>query len=88
MAVWISSGIACVIQLGNKVIQKIIIKKYNKYNKQYQKDQQRIKAFAKLNRKSYQDNSNDKTEHEPLCNMFTNYRWNKDIPFLKKYILK
>ena len=30
----ISTGIACVISLGNKILHKLIINKYNKYKKQ------------------------------------------------------
>ena len=39
----ISAGIACTLSLGNKVLHKIFINKYNKYKKQYEKDQQTIK---------------------------------------------
>ena len=34
----ISAGIACTLSLGTKVLHKIIINKYNKYKKQYEKD--------------------------------------------------
>ena len=47
--------------------------KNNKYKKQYEKDQQTIKYFDKLCRKSLQDNIIDKTEYECLCNIFTKY---------------
>ena len=69
----ISAGIACTLSLGNKVLQKLIINKYNKNKKQYERDQQTIKPFDKLYRKSFQDNVIDKTEHESLCNIFTKY---------------
>ena len=69
----ISAGIACTLSLGNKVLQKLIINKYNKYKKQYERGQQTIKSFDKLYRKSLQDNVNDKTEYESLCNLFTKY---------------
>ena len=69
----ISAGIACVLSLGNKILHKLIINKYNKYKKQYERDQQTIKSFDKLYRKSLQNNINDKTEYESLCNMFTEY---------------
>ena len=52
----ISAGIACTLSLGNKVLHKLIINKYNKYKKQYDRDQQTIKSFDKLYRKSLQDN--------------------------------
>ena len=44
----ISAGIACTLSLGNKVLHKLIINKYNKYNKQYEREQQTIKSFDKL----------------------------------------
>ena len=69
----ISAGIACTLSLGNKELHKLIINKYNKYKKQYERDQQTIKAFDKLYRKSLQVNVIDKTEYESLCNVFTKY---------------
>ena len=44
----ISAGIACTLSLGNKLLHKIVINKYNKYKKQYERDQQTIKSFDKL----------------------------------------
>ena len=67
----ISAGIACGLPLGNKVLHKLIINKYNKYKKQYERDQNTIKSFDKLYRKSLQDNVIDKNEYESLCNIFT-----------------
>ena len=79
----ISAGIACCISLGNKVLHKLIINKYNKYKKQYERDQNTIKSFDKLYRKSLQDNIIDKTEYESLCNIFTKYvDENKNESFL------
>ena len=69
----ISAGIACALSLGNKILHKLILNKYNKYKKQYEKDQNTIKSFDKLYRKSLQDNIIDKTEYENLCNIFTKY---------------
>ena len=66
----ISAGIACSLSLGNKVLHKLIINKYNKYKKQYERDQNTFKSFDKLYRKSLQDNVIDKTEYESLCNNF------------------
>ena len=60
----ISAGIACTLSLGNKVLHKLIINKYNKYKKQYERDQQTIKSIDKLYRKSLQDNIIDKNEYE------------------------
>ena len=74
----ISAGIACTLSLGNKVLHKLIINKYNKYKKQYERDQLTIKSFDKLYRKSLQDNIIDKTEYDSLCNIFT-----KDIDEIK-----
>ena len=68
-----SAGIACTLSLGNKVLHKLIINKYNKYKKQYERDQQTTKSFDKLYRKSLQDNVIDKTEYDILCNIFTKY---------------
>ena len=79
----ISAGIACGLSLGNKILDKIIINKYNKYKKQYERDQQSIKSFDKLYRKSLQDNVIDKTEYDSLCNIFTRYiDENKNESFL------
>ena len=69
----ISAGIACTLSLGNKVLHKLIINKYNKFKKQYERDQQTFKSFDKLYRKSLQENVIDKTEYESLCNVFTRY---------------
>ena len=79
----ISAGIACGLSLGNEVLHQIIISKYNKYKKQYERDQNTIKSFDKLYRKSLQDNIIDKTEYENLCNIFTRYiDENKNESFL------
>ena len=79
----ISAGVACALSLGNKILHKIIINKYNKYKKQYERDQSTIKSFDKLYRKSLQDNVIDKTEYGSLCNIFTKYvDQNKNESFL------
>ena len=79
----ISTASACALSIGNKVIYEMIINKYNKYEKQHEKDQQTIKSFDKLYRKSLQDNVIDKTEYESLCNIFTKYtKENKNESFL------
>ena len=80
----ISAGIACGLSLGNKVIHKLIINKFNKYKKLYERDQNTIKSFDKLYRKSLKDNVIDKTEYDSLCNIFTRYvDENKKESFLK-----
>ena len=79
----ISAGIASTLSLGNKVLHKIIINKYDKYKKQYERDQNTIKSFDKFHRKPLQDNLIDKTEYESLCNLFTkNVDQNKNESFL------
>ena len=40
--------------------------KYKEYKKRYKRDQQTIKSFDKLYRKSLPDNVIDKTEYEGL----------------------
>ena len=78
-----SAGLVSTLSLGNKVIHKLIINKYSKYKKQYERDQQTIKSFDKLYRKSLQDNIFDKTEDDSLCNIFTKYvNENKKESFL------
>ena len=79
----IPAGIACTLSLGNKVLHKLIINKYNKYKRRYERDQQTIKSFDILYRKSLLDNVIDKTEYESLCNIFTKYvDENKNESFL------
>ena len=79
----ISTATACRLSIGNKVLDEVIINKYNKYKKLYERDQNTIKPFDKLYRKSLQDNIIDKTEYESLCNIFTKYvDENKNESFL------
>ena len=79
----ISAAIACTLSLGNKILHKLIINKYNKYKKQYERDQNTIKSFEKLYRKSLQDNVIDKIEYDSLCNISTRYvDGNKNESFL------
>ena len=79
----ISAGLACTLSLGNKVLHKLIKNKYNKYKKLYERDQNTIKSFDKLYRKSLQDNIIDENEYESLCNFFTKYvDQNKNESFL------
>ena len=69
----ISIATACGILFGNKVTYETMINKYNKYKKQYEKDQQTIKSLDKVYRKTLQDNVIDKNEYESLCNIFTKF---------------
>ena len=67
----ISAGNACTLSIGNKILHKLITNKYNKYKKQYERDQNTIEPFDKLYRKSLQDNVIDKSENDSLCIIFT-----------------
>ena len=79
----ISARIARGLSLGNKILHKLIINKYKKYKKAYERDQNTIKSFDKLYRKSLQDNVIDKAEYENLCTIFTRYvDENKNESFL------
>ena len=69
----ISTASACALSIGDKVIYEVIISEYNKYKKQYKKDQQTNKSFDKLYRKTLQDNVIDKNEYESVRNKFTKY---------------
>ena len=80
-----SADIACTLSLGNKVLHKSMLNKYNKYKKQFERDQQTIKSFDKLYRKLLQDNLIDRSEYESLCNLFTKYvDETKNESFLEK----
>ena len=80
----ISADIACTLLLGNKVLHKLIMNKYNKYKKRYQKDQQNIKSVDKLYRKTLQVNIIHKDEYESLCDIFNEYVEEKKMnPFYK-----
>ena len=83
VAIPISTATACGLSIGNKVLYEIIVNKYKKCKKLYERDQQTIKSFDKLYRKSLQDNIIDKNEYESLCNIFTkNVDENKNESFL------
>ena len=80
----ISAGIACTLSLGNKVLHKLIINKYNKYKKQYERHQQTTKSSDKLYRKLLQDSVIDKAEYESLCSILAKcVDENKNESFLK-----
>ena len=57
----ISTATACGLSIGNKVLYDVIMNNYNKYEKEYERDQLTIKSFDKLYRKSLQDNIINKT---------------------------
>ena len=79
----ISAGIACGLSLGNKMLHKFIINKYNKCKKLYERDQNTIESFDKLYRKSLEDNVIHQNEYDSLCNIFTRYiDENKNESFL------
>ena len=69
----ISSSIACGLTISHKILYDIVMQKYNKYRKQYEKEQQTIKFFIELFRKSLQDNAIARNEYKSLCNIFTKY---------------
>ena len=69
----ISTASACAFLIGNEVLKEVIINKYIKYKKLYEKHQQTIKSFDKFYRKSLQDNIFDKYDYESLCNVSTKY---------------
>ena len=81
----ISSGIACALSLGNRMLHKMILNNYIKYKKQYQKYQQTIKSFDKLYRRSLEENLIDKNEYESFCNIFNNYVDEKKNESFYKY---
>ena len=66
-----STAAACGLSIGNKKLYQIILNKYNQYKKQYERDQQTIKVFDIIYRKSLQDIVIDKNEYESLCNFVT-----------------
>ena len=47
-----SAGIVSAISLGNKILDKLVINKYNRYKNYNEKDQQKTKSVHKLYRKS------------------------------------
>ena len=49
----ISAGIACTLSLGNKILHKLIINEYNKYKKQYERDQNTIKFLINYTENHY-----------------------------------
>ena len=69
----ITAGMSCTLSIGNKVFKKIIINNDNKYRELYKRDQQTTKVFAKLYKKSLQDNIIDKSEYKSLRKIFTKY---------------
>ena len=73
IAIPISAATLCGLSISNKVFYEIIMQEWNKYKNQHQKDQQTIKPFDKLYRKSVQDKVIEKYEHESLCNILARY---------------
>ena len=69
----ISTATACGLSIGNKVLYEIIMNKYYKSKKQYEKDQQNIEYFDKVYKKSLQARVIDRNEYENRCNIFTKY---------------
>ena len=73
-----TTGNACSLSLSSEILHEIILDKYNKYKKQYQKDEKTIKPFDKLYRTSLKDNLTDKKVYEPIYDFF------KKIPMKKR----
>ena len=84
----ISTGIACTLPLGNKILHKLIINKNSKYKKQYERDQQTIASFDKFYSKCLQDNVIDQNEYESPCNVFTKYVDETKMELFCKYKYK
>ena len=83
IAIPISTATACGLSITNKIFYEKVMQKCNKYKKLYENDQQTIKSFDKLYRKSLQDKIIDKNEYKSLCNIFTRYvDENKNESFL------
>ena len=66
-----TTGLVCGLSISKKVRYEILRQIYNKYVKQFEKDQKTNKSFVTLCRKSFQDKLNDKNDYESLCNIFT-----------------
>ena len=73
IAIPISNATACGLSIGNKLLYEMIINKYNKYKKQYEKDQQIINSFDKLYKKTLQDDIIDKNEYESVSKILTEH---------------
>ena len=52
MVMPISTATACGLPIGNKTKYEIVMQKFKKYKKLYEKDQQTIKPFDKFHKKS------------------------------------
>ena len=65
--------VACAPSVGNKIFQKIIINKNNKYKEHFEKNQQTITPFEKFYTKSLQENLIGKNELKSLCKTFIKY---------------
>ena len=79
----ISTATACGLSIGIKIIYELIINKYNKQKKQYDRNQLTIESFDKLYKNFLQDNVIDKNEYESVCKIFTKYvEENKKESFL------
>ena len=83
----ISTGIACGLSFGNKVINKMIMQKCNKYlKKQYQEDQETLKSFDKMYTKNLQDNIIAENEYKSPFYVTTKCLDEKNESFSQKYI--
>ena len=69
----ISTATASRLSVGNKVVNEIIMNKYNKYKKLFARDQQSNKSFDKFYRKSLQGKVIEKNEYDTPSIILTNY---------------
>ena len=67
----ILTGMACILSVSNKVLQKLTINKFNTYKKQYKKTQQTIEIFDNQYGKLLHDNVIDSNEYEIFCKIST-----------------
>ena len=66
----LSTGVAVGLTISNEVISEIVMQQHNRYKKQFEKDQQKIKSFGIFYGKCLRGNVISKNEHESLCNTF------------------
>ena len=70
IAILISGATACRVSTGNIVLYEIVMEKFKKYKKHYQRDQQTFVSFDNFYRKSLHDKTSDISEYESLSEFF------------------
>ena len=63
----ISTSIASGLSLSNKLLYEIVMKKFNEYKEQYEKDQQDINSFDKKIGKFFRNNIVNRSKYDSLC---------------------